>query len=609
MAPGHNVLPPSSRATGAPVARRRQLWPALSWRTSTFLFAIPLLLLLGTMTFNQAAGPEPLRLTVRDSYTGAALSGARVVIDDRAFVTDDDGAVELTMPDAPARLAVEHDRYESQASQIGGETGRQLAFNLRPTTLEGTVVDQETNAPIAGAAVSVRGDQDGSGPVATTGEDGRYALNDLPAEAVVTIDSDQYGTSEHPVEGRTQLDIAIQRSIVTGVVRGGEGEPLAGAKVSTSDGSSVVETDAEGAFRLPDAADLPEVIIRAPGYAEQRVAIPADRQIDATVEPERIKAIYASLGSIIDPERWQGLIDIADETEINAMVVDIKQDTIFYDTRVEFFRELDGVVQPAFDPTEIVATLDEHGIYSIARVVVFKDPVVAEQRPDLAVKNEESGGLWRDMNGTAWVNAFNEELWEANAALAGELAAMGFDEIQYDYIRFPSDGDLTTADFGPDYSEEARRGAIAGAVALGAERVHANGARFAIDLFPIIALQGNDQGIGQTLQDLVPLADSVNLMIYPSHYERGNIPVDGHPNDFPAETVTYTLERAEEIVPGSRLKMRPWIQDFTYPLAGYSEYGPAEVRAQIDAAEASGASGWMLWNAAGTFEVDALQPE
>jgi hypothetical protein len=105
------------------------------------------------------------------------------------------------------------------------------------------------------------------------------------------------------------------------------------------------------------------------------------------------------------------------------------------------------------------------------------------------------------------------------------------------------------------------------------------------------------------------LADYVCLMIYPSHFEEGNIPVDGHPNDFPAETVTYTLERSQQWVPGTMKKMRPWLQDFTYPLEGYSEYGPAEVRAQIDAAEAMGVSGWLLWNAAGEFQVSALSPK
>ncbi len=167
----------------------------------------------------------------------------------------------------------------------------------------------------------------------------------------------------------------------------------------------------------------------------------------------------------------------------------------------------------------MLAELDERGIYSIARMVVFKDPVVAEGRPDLAVGDDVTGGLWLDMNGTPWVNAFNQELWVANADLGAELAQLGFDEIQYDYIRFPSDGDLRTADFGTEYCEANRRAAITGAVALGSEKVRAAGAQFAIDLFPIIALMGDDQGIGQTLQDLdaagrLRLPDGLSLALH-----------------------------------------------------------------------------------------------
>jgi len=228
------------------------------------------------------------------------------------------------------------------------------------------------------------------------------------------------------------------------------------------------------------------------------------------------------------------------------------------------------MITPLYDPKELLAQLKAHGIYSIARMVVFKDPLVAAGRPDLAVRDEKTGGLWYDMNGTPWVNAFNQELWQANADLGAELAQLGFDEVQYDYIRFPSDGDLRTTDFGRDYSEENRRAAITGAVALGSQEVRAAGAAFAVDLFPIVALLGDDQGIGQTLQDLVPLADYVCLMIYPSHFQEGNIPVDGQPNDFPAETVTYTLQQSQKWAPDSMKKMRPWLQDFTYPLDGYS---------------------------------------
>jgi hypothetical protein len=431
----------------------------------------------------------------------------------------------------------------------------------------------------------------------------------VPKDATIRFSSADHGIAEEPVGQRTEINVTMRPSFVSGIVTEATGAPIAGARVAVANGSAETVTGADGTFRLSGGTDVAEVLISAPGYANQTLAVDSSRTVAVALEVEKIKAVYANLGVLSDPERWNRLIEIADSTEINAIVIDVKQDTIYYETQVPFFRDIDGMVTPIFDAKELLAELDAHGIYSIARMVVFKDPVVAAGRPDLAVRDEVTGELWLDMNGTPWVNAFNQELWAANADLAVELSQLGFDEVQYDYIRFPSDGDLRTADFGNDYSEENRRAAITGAVALAGERVRAAGAAFSIDLFPIIALLGDDQGIGQTLQDLTPLADYVSLMVYPSHYEEGNIPVDGHPNDFPAETVTYTLERSQEWVPGTMKKMRPWLQDFTYPLEGYSEYGPAEVRNQIDAAEAQGVSGWLLWNAAGEFQVSALSPE
>jgi hypothetical protein len=570
------------------------------------LFLVPLLLLVATVA-TRSRGGDPLRLAVTDAYTGAPLVGAEVVVDGRSWTTDEQGRLAIEADGGPAEVAVAVPGYAAAGGQLPAGHAGEVAVALRPSVVEGRLTDAESGAPVA-AAVSAPA-PGVPGPSARTDADGRFRLADVPPDARLRIEAGDYGVVEEPIGNRTRIDRALKLTVVTGTVTDAAGAPVAGATVSGPDGAAAATTDAEGRYRLLGGDGLTELMVRAPGYVDRTLPIPANRQAAVTLEPERIKAIYAPLGVLTDPARLQGLIEIAETTEINAIVVDVKQDTIYYDTQVPFFRDIPGMVRPAIDPVEIVAMLEERGIYTIARMVVFKDPVVAEGRPDLAVRDEVTGGLWRDYNGAAWVNAFNEELWQANADLAAELAGLGFDEIQYDYIRFPSDGDLRTADFGPDYSEEARRAAIAGAVARGAEAVRPTGARFAIDLFPIIVLQGNDQGIGQTLQDLAPLVDSVNLMIYPSHYEEGNIPVDGHPNDYPAETVAYTLERAEELAPGTAPKMRPWLQDFDYPLEGYSDYGPAEVRAQIEAAEAAGASGWILWNATGTFEVEALTPE
>lgn len=585
-----------------------RLWDRLSWPLSIALFAVPLALVLFTFTVPRLWASPEIEIRVTDRFTGETIPRATVVIGETAMTAGPDGTISVELQTDSSPATIEAPGYQAITTTLSRGASRDWQVALRPTVLRGRLADAETSAGIAGAEVAVRA-PDGTEQKTVTDSDGRYAFDSVAEDATVRFSSPDHGIAEELIGQRTEIHLTMRPSIVSGQVTDSAGAPLAGARISASNGSAESVSGPDGAFRLMGGTDVTEVVVSAPGYANRTLNVDASRNVTAALDTAMIKSVYANLGVLSDPERWNRLIEIADTTEINAIVIDVKQDTIYYDTQVPFYRDIDGMITPIFDPEELLAELDAHGIYSIARMVVFKDPVVAAGRPDLAVRDEKTGELWYDMNGTPWVNAFNQELWQANADLGAELAQLGFDEIQYDYIRFPSDGDLRTADFGNDYSEENRRAAIMGAVALGAERVRAAGAVFAIDLFPIIALLGDDQGIGQTLQDLTPLADYVCLMIYPSHYEEGNIPVDGHPNDFPAETVTYTLERSQEWVPGTMKKMRPWLQDFTYPLEGYSPYGPEQVRAQIDAAEAQGVSGWLLWNAAGEFEASALAPE
>ena len=590
-----------------PLKSNRQ-WSQVSWPVSIIVFAVPLVLVLITLLMPRLSASPEVAVRVTDRYTGQQISGAVLTLDQGAVSSGPDGTVRIRLPNDSSAVTIQATGYEAITTTLtrGGSSDWEVA--LRPNVLQGRLVDAETSAGIAAATVVLIAPDNTEQATATDAE-GRYLFKSVPGDATVRFSSADYGIAEDPVGERTEINLTMRPTFVSGIVTEATGAPIAGARVAAANGSAESVTGADGTFRLTGGTEVAEVLISAPGYAEQTLTVDSSRKVAAALDPEMIKAVYANLGVLTDPERWNRLIEIADTTEINAIVIDVKQDTIYYDTQVPFYRDIDGMITPIFDPKELLAELDAHGIYSIARMVVFKDPVVAAGRPDLAVRDEVTGGLWLDMNETPWVNAFNQELWEANADLGAELGQLGFDEVQYDYIRFPSDGDLRTADFGNDYSEESRRAAITGAVAFGSERVRAAGAAFSIDLFPIIALLGDDQGIGQTLQDLTPLADYVSLMIYPSHYEEGNIPVDGHPNDFPAETVTYTLEQSQQWVPGTMKKMRPWLQDFTYPLEGYSEYGPAEVRAQIDAAGAQGVSGWLLWNAAGEFQVSALSPE
>ena len=579
----------------------------LSWPLSLAFFLVPLLLLGATLARAQFAGTPQVRLIVTDRYTGQPIPDVTVLADGAPLGSTPEGIEPVPLKTESVAVEVSAPGYEGVRTTLAQGGPSEWQIGLRPNVLTGKLTDSGTAAGIAGASVSVVA-PNGSELQATTSADGVFTFDGVPEGAVLRVTSPDYGSTEVPVEQQTSVELAMAPTVVTGQVLDVTGQPVPDARIAATNGTAETATGPDGTFRLVGGTDVQEVSVAAPGFTSQTLPVDATRQVSAQLQTEMIKSLYANMGVLGEPERWNEMLELTDSTEINAIVIDVKQDTIYYDTQVPFFQSIPGMVTPVLDMQSILADMDERGLYSIARMVVFKDPVVAQGRPDLSVMDETTGKPWLDMNGTPWVNAFYPELWEANADLAAELIRMGFDEVQYDYIRLPSDGDLRTADFGNEYTEALRREAITNAVALGAQRVHEAGGIFSIDLFPIIALMGDDQGIGQTLQDLTPLADYVSLMIYPSHYERGNIPVDGHPNDFPGETVTYTLQRSQEIVPGTIKKMRPWLQDFDYPLEGYSPYGPEEVRAQIDAAEAMGVSGWILWNAAGQFQEEALRP-
>jgi hypothetical protein len=457
--------------------KSNRLSSQITWPVSILAFAVPLVLALFTLLMPRLSASPEVMIRVTDRYSGQQISGAMLTLDQVSAITGSDGTTRIELPNESSTVMIEAPGYEAFTTTLTRSGSSDWEVALRPNILVGRLTDAETSAGIEAATVVMIA-PDNSEQATATDADGRYQIKSVPEGATIRFSSAEYGIAEEPVGERTEINLSMRQSLVSGIVTDATGAPVVGARVAASNGSAESVTAADGTFRLTGGTDVNEVLVSAPGYAEQTLTVDASRKVAAALDTEMIKAVYANLGVLSDPERWNRLIEIADTTEINAIVIDVKQDTIYYDTQVPFYRDIDGMITPIFDPTELLGELDEHGIYSIARLVVFKDPIVAEGRPDLAVRDEVTGGPWLDMNGTPWVNAFNQELWEANADLGAELGQLGFDEVQYDYIRFPSDGDLRTADFGNDYSEESRRAAITGAVALGSEKVRAAGAAF-----------------------------------------------------------------------------------------------------------------------------------
>jgi hypothetical protein len=428
----------------------------------------------------------------------------------------------------------------------------------------------------------------------------------VPEDAVLRIDAGDYGTHSEDVDERLSLDVSLVRTVAEGVVLDETSEPVQGAVVRSGEVTAV--TSADGTFMIEGVGEGAEVTITASGFERATASVSNGRVANVALTPQMIRAVYANRSLLATPGGLESLIEIANTTEINAIVIDVKEDTIYFDSQVQFFLDA-GTVRPIYDLDDVLAMLDEHDIYAIARLVVFQDPLVANARPDLAV-HDVNGGLWVNVDGVAWVSAFNEELWDANIGLAVEVINRGFDEVQYDYVRFPSDGDLTTAEFGREYTAEARQAAITEFMKRSHEAVNAAGGYLAADLFGFITLVDDEQHIGQRFSLLEPHLDFVCMMIYPSHFETGNIAsAPGHPNDYPYETILESLQRAEALVPGSSAKFRPWLQDFSYGFNGLRDYTADDVRKQIDAAEEFGTSGWMLWGDPLDVTVEALEPD
>ncbi|MBI4421036.1 MAG: GTP-binding protein [Gemmatimonadetes bacterium] len=325
--------------------------------------------------------------------------------------------------------------------------------------------------------------------------------------------------------------------------------------------------------------------------------------------PAVVRGLYVNAW-VFGSSRFYDLVRIADSTEVNALVIDVKDDTGYLTYRSTVPTALtigaNGHIR-APDARDRLALLYAKGIHPIARIVVAKDPLLARGKSEWAV-HDMRGGLWRDRLGMAWVDAYQDSVWIYAADLAAEAVLMGFAEVQFDYLRFPDEPRwmLDRALFPGRRPGESQRGAVRRNVALMRERIGGLGVPFTLDLFGLTTGADGDLGIGQVWEDLAPLADVVLPMVYPSHYRRGAYGI-GHPNAEPYETVRRALE--DGLVKNSRLarapRIRPYLQAFSILRVRYTG---EEVRAQIRAAEDLGIHDWVLWNARGVYPVGALRP-
>lgn len=325
--------------------------------------------------------------------------------------------------------------------------------------------------------------------------------------------------------------------------------------------------------------------------------------------PDHIRGLYVNAWAAGSERRMTTMLEIAETTEVNALVIDIKDATGFisHATDVPLAKEIgaNGEIRIR-DLPGLLDRLEAAGVYPIARIVVVKDPLLATARPETAVQ-DIAGGVWVDSNNIVWQNLFNEDLWSYNIALAREVAEMGFPEVQWDYIRFPDApaSDMARAVFTGGESER-RVDAVRGFLRYAEQELADLSVRSTADVFGVTTSFRRDVGIGQVWESFIDVVDAALPMVYPSHYWEGSFGYTD-PNAYPYEVVYAALRdalRRSGAVEGAGLT-RPWLQDFSL---GSPVYGSAEVRAQIQATYDVGLNEWILWNASTRYSLGALEP-
>lgn len=289
-------------------------------------------------------------------------------------------------------------------------------------------------------------------------------------------------------------------------------------------------------------------------------------------------------------------------TVLTAIVVAVKEtDGKVYIPGVKTAHWLGSYTPAISKPEEMLRDIKTAGLRSIARIVVFADNYLPRIRPDLAVKNPDDE-LWTTYNGTAWADPYMKKVWEYNADVAVRAAELGFDEIQFDYIRFPADGATALCRYAKPYSQKSATAALSGFLLYAKKRLAFSKTPVSVALFGLTTTVKGDMGIGQKLLSIASIVDYISPMMYPSHYARGEYGIE-NPNLQPYKIINLGLKDAVKRLKENSHKLRPYLQDFS---RGY-RYGPVQVKAQILAAKENGVTNWILWNPQNNYSWEALE--
>ncbi|MGI9187262.1 MAG: putative glycoside hydrolase [Gaiellales bacterium] len=322
--------------------------------------------------------------------------------------------------------------------------------------------------------------------------------------------------------------------------------------------------------------------------------------------PDHIRGVHATSYAVATPSLFEPIMALADpKVGMNAIQIDVKDERgeLAFSTPIPLANK-SGAQQDIYDPIKVLRRAHDAGLYTIARIVTFQDGYAPQADPSIAL-HTPSGALWKNDLNITWLDPTNEKAWDYPIQVAQYAAELGFDEIMFDYVRYPTDGDATKMAFKDP--GRPRQDTITAFLKKASAKLKPLGVHVSAAMFGLAAT--DDLGIGQWPGKLRNTLDAVYPMVYPSHFTDGQFGID-KPGDTPGPTVAAALSDWRRKTNGGVMQIRPWLQDFTL---GGIPYGAKQVKEQIAAADRTGAGGWLLWNAqciytAGVFDGTNGQP-
>ena len=338
---------------------------------------------------------------------------------------------------------------------------------------------------------------------------------------------------------------------------------------------------------------------KTPERVKQVVPDASTQVIKPLSPPKTIRGVHVTMALASIPGKLDEYLSLSGLNTIQLDVKDENGEIGFVPSAVPLARSI-GAAKPYYKPRAVAKQIHAKGMYLIGRVVVMEDPVLSAKRPDLAIRNA-NGGRWTNHAGLGWSNPYDQRVWEYNVDIAEAAARVGFDEIQFDYVRFPSDGDMSAIVY-PGKTSTPPGWVIAQFAQYASKRLKPLGVKVSADVFGLAATR--DLGIGQIPKRIGRYLDAIYPMVYPSHFGPGEYNLED-PNGNPGGTVAYALRDFNRQLAGLKgVRIVPWLQDFSW--AGRT-YGLAELQDQIDSARRAKAGGYLLWNAAGIYTPGAVE--